>query len=130
MLWGNNTTLGFPLPTKGFFCEMDDKYVKAKQESKNLECMQYLDTFLFCLIPPNQIRTYYRIGQPDSCAIQFKEMMLCFRLKLKMSDEERYDQLMKLQRKGKYSPTDSIWQFREDPAADWTAGSKSSSTSE
>lgn len=99
--------------------EEADKYAKARAEAKELGCTQYIDTMVYCLCPPNQTRTYYRTGKPDSCGKQFEEMYACLRLKLKMTDEARYDMLRKLQRKDEHSPTHEIWEFRQDAEKSW-----------
>ncbi|KAH9261742.1 hypothetical protein BASA81_000398 [Batrachochytrium salamandrivorans] len=88
-----------------------------KEEARQLECMPYVDTMVYCLCPPNQTRTYYRTGKPDSCARQFDDMYLCMRLKLKMGDEKRTEALAKLKRRGEHSPTHTIWELRSEDDA-------------
>lgn len=101
--------------------QLIEKFAKAKEDSRNLSCREYMDATVFCFCPPNQIRSYYRIGRADNCSRQMQEFFQCVRLKARMPDERRFEMMMKLQRKGEYSPTSSIWDFRESAQEAWEA---------
>ena len=85
----------------------------AKEQPPRVKCKDYLDTLMFCYSPANQVSTYYRKGEVDSCSWELSAFIKCNKLKLTtLAVEDRwetYKELMKVDDQ----PTKDVWEIRK-----------------
>eukprot|EP00924_Labyrinthula_sp_SR-Ha-C_P007085 snap_masked-scaffold_8-processed-gene-8.18-mRNA-1 protein AED:1.00 eAED:1.00 QI:0/0/0/0/1/1/2/0/99 len=81
-------------------------------------CLKFADALCYCYTPPHQLGNFYMNGEIDDCKRNLSNLMTCLKLKTKSStrtEAEKKDLIDKMWMKNDYSPTNHIWEFRQDP---------------
>lgn len=109
---------------------------------RDVSLLDFLDVWMFCYSPVNQLGTYYREGSIDPCVEPMKDMWTCLKLRMDYTSEEKNEMMSRLDGKrgggNKANPSSAVWSFRTQPQNTWapviarataSAGAASSSLS-
>mmetsp|Transcript_16322 Transcript_16322/g.31673 ORF Transcript_16322/g.31673 Transcript_16322/m.31673 type:complete len:121 (+) Transcript_16322:61-423(+) len=94
---------------------------KAVQIGTNVNCVEHLDALMYCYSPANQVSTYYQRGTVDDCQHMQSNLWKCLKLKTHRDLKEKEDLLREITATSNHSPTQEIWEFKDDPSATWRA---------
>jgi hypothetical protein len=98
----------------------DDDRKSAANMGREVNMTEFLDVWMYCYSPPNQVSSYYREGLVDPCVDAMEDMWTCLKLRMDYTAEEKREMMERLHRsKNKNNPSSAVWSFREESEAAW-----------
>ena len=94
------------------------------------KCMVFFSEWRRCASSSNQFHQYYIYGKFADCSVYSGHLKTCIGYKANKDEDSRQillNAVKEKERKLTERPSESVWNFRDDPAKDWKTKGDSSS---
>ncbi|XP_065663671.1 synaptic plasticity regulator PANTS isoform X2 [Hydra vulgaris] len=104
---------------------MEESDVENKENrEKILSCVDFYDIWRRCSSISSQFHRYYQYGEFSPCIREKKNFKSCLWYKVSKTPELKAELIAETKEIDDFlnfvhKPSSSVWEFRENPAADW-----------